>query len=417
MACYNNLMLSEDIKKITGSYLICINIPAYCDQDGRWYLPALWYKDLKEHLMYIEDLSIICPCTHVKPIDEVTPLGNENIFSRLRIVPLPAINRYIDPIKMFPVIVFRLWRAVKRADIVHVGIADWPIPFGWLAAPIAKLYRKKIVVIVESAPWRLKPGMKHTIKARLKAFIFETLGAWCVNQADLAIFTHEEYKASLMKNRTERGHVIHASWVDEDNMISDDYAKVIWREKRTYPAKELKLSYVGRLDVDKGVPVLLDAMKILSADNISINLDIVGEGEMLGECKKVSQDMNGAVKMRFLGIVPYGPELFEILRRYHAVVVPSISDEQPRILYDAFSQAVPVIASDTPGIVSCIKDTNTGVVVKRGDPAALADMIKWASQNIDILADMGLEALHVARELSHQKMHQKRSELLRNLLR
>jgi hypothetical protein len=36
-----------------------------------------------------------------------------------------------------------------------------------------------------------------------------------------------------------------------------------------------------------------------------------------------------------------------LLRGFDGALVPSLSDEQPRILYDAFSQAVPVIGSAT----------------------------------------------------------------------
>jgi glycosyltransferase involved in cell wall biosynthesis len=51
-----------------------------------------------------------------------------------------------------------------------------------------------------------------------------------------------------------------------------------------------------------------------------------------------------------LGEVRYGPDFFRLVRRFDAVLVPSVSDEQPRIIFDAFSQAVPVIGSDAGNI-------------------------------------------------------------------
>ena len=47
------------------------------------------------------------------------------------------------------------------ADIVHTGVAGWPIPLGWVVTPIAKIQRKFYLIICESAFWRLSPIPKN----------------------------------------------------------------------------------------------------------------------------------------------------------------------------------------------------------------------------------------------------------------
>ncbi|MFG6084298.1 glycosyltransferase [Paracoccus litorisediminis] len=47
--------------------------------------------------------------------------------------------------------------------------------------------------------------------------------------------------------------------------------------------------------------------------------------------------------------MPYGAEFLTLLRDYHAMIVATTGDEQSRVIYDANSRAVPVIATDTPG--------------------------------------------------------------------
>src|SRR5437763_3525524 len=54
--------------------------------------------------------------------------------------------------------------------------------------------------------------------------------------------------------------------------------------------------------------------------------------------------------LRLLDPVPPGAPFLALVRRYHALLLPSLSDEQPRVVLDAASQAVPAIASDTDGL-------------------------------------------------------------------
>ncbi|MEG4394568.1 hypothetical protein [Microcoleus sp. BROC3] len=53
------------------------------------------------------------------------------------------------------------------------------------------------------------------------------MNRWCVNNANLTIFTQSQYQQSLLTKRQERGHVIHASWIDEENIISEADAEEI----------------------------------------------------------------------------------------------------------------------------------------------------------------------------------------------
>ncbi len=49
-----------------------------------------------------------------------------------------------------------------------------------------------------------------------------------------------------------------------------------------------------------------------------------------------------SVRVSLLEPVSYGTFL-NLLRGFDAILVPSLSDEQPRPIFDAFSQAVPVL--------------------------------------------------------------------------
>jgi glycosyltransferase involved in cell wall biosynthesis len=236
-----------------------------------------------------------------------------------------------------------------------------------------------------------------------------------MSHTDLAIFTQEEYRQSLLPDGG--GHVIHASWIDEDVILSSQQFEQAWQQKMPANSGGIRVLYAGRLDVEKGVLVLLEAIKLISQKNIELELGILGTGMLAETCKTLSNSLNGSTCVRMLGTVPYGPPLFEVIRQFHLVVVPSISDEQPRIVYDAYSQGVPVLCTNTAGLRDCVFEGRTGRLVEPNNAGALGQALEEEAAAPKGLKSMGLTALDVARTMTHQRMHRDRQRLLFDLLR
>ena len=406
----------EFLEPITKRYLMVMNIRSTSDKKGDRYLDPMWAKDLTEHFKYLKDFTLASPSQQeTSPVNGIA-VSQEPSFSNVEFIDLPCPDSYKDAILTLPATVAQLWSAIDKADIVHSCVTGWPIPMGWLVTPIALIQRKFYVLVVESAPWRLEPGRTIKIKDRIIAYVSEIVNRWCINNANLTIFTQSEYQQSLLTKRQERGHVIHASWIDEENIISEADAAQIWHRKTSTSTKKLKLLFAGRLESSKGVLVLLEAMKILDDKKIAVNLDILGDGSLLNQCKTLSNQLQKSVNIQFLGTLPYSKEFFRLLQEYHAVVVPNLSNEQPRIVYDAYSQAVPVLGSNTDGLRDCIQNQTTGVIFNSNDPAALADSIEWSAQNLPALETMGKASRLEALSMTHQQMHRSRWQLLLNML-
>jgi glycosyltransferase involved in cell wall biosynthesis len=286
---------------------------------------------------------------------------------------------------------------------------------GWIAGPIALWQRKKLLIIVESAPWRIQPDSTANWRALLRSRIQEGIGRWLLRRTNLPIFTQDGYRQSMLAADADRGFVIPASWIDEEDVVSVEDAMSVWQDKLRSSSPRLRILYAGRLSDDKGLPVLLRSMRLLAENNLNIQLDILGEGALEAECRSVSHDLNGPTSVRILGTVAYGAPLFNRIREYHAVVVPSISDEQPRIVFDAYSQGVPVIASDTTGLRSCISEGISGLFFAPGDSIALAGLLRGLVGNPEQLECLGMNSIELARQMTHQKMHQDRACLIESL--
>jgi len=405
---------SLSFRPILGRYLlVTFCIPFYVDSQGRRYLDSLWVKDLIEHFKYLKNFTLASPCRYENPPEGAVLLDSDPAFANVQFIDLPVTSSIIDALRLLPRTISKLWKAVESADILHTGVAGWPIPEGWLLTPIVRLRRKFYLIIVESAFWRLAPSSPKSLKSRIRAYIVEQVNRWCVNNSDLSIFTQDQYRCSLLTRDPERGYVINASWIDEQIIISYAEATKNWDQKLSSYDGELHVLFAGRLTPGKGIPVLLEAIKFLSLKkDVSVRLDILGQGELLEECQKASQDSKSPVQIRVLGTVPYGTAFFNLLREYHAIVIPTVSDEQPRIIYDAYSQGIPVLGSNTDGIRNCVQDGETGKLITPNDPVALAALIQWASQNPSQLAKMGLKSINTALNLTHQEMHRRRWQIL-----
>ena len=163
---------------------------------------------------------------------------------------------------------------------------------------------------------------------------------------------------------------------------------------------KIKLLFAGRLTDEKGVRYLLEAASQFPSNS---SLSIVGEGPLLAEC-------GTAQHVLLLNPIPYGPEFFALLRHFDAVIVPSLSSEQPRIIFDAFSQAVPVLGSNTGGIREVVETETNGVLFPAGDANAIVEAINRFPR--ERLRKMGLQALEKARKFTHRGMHEERARII-----
>ena len=393
---------------IEEPYLLSVCVPVSIDHRGRRWTNELWAKDLELHLGYITDLTIACPVIKRQPQVGDVCLSNPP-FRSLKFVDLPYPRTYGAAFRSLPELVAKLWKATRKSSIVHSGFGSWPFAEGWFLTPIGKLQKKLVVTNVESSFWR-SDGPQVSWRKKLLSNAMEQLTRFTVRIADVRFFTSKAYAAEFLPEDAPCSYVVPATWVNEEWILSKQRADAAWDAKHD----TTRLIFAGRLVAEKGVEVLLKAID--EAKDAKLVITIIGEGPMRDQCVRATNEKHGSVSVRFLDPVPYGEPFLETLRSHDAVLIPSLSSEQPRLLFDAFSQSVPVIGSATGGICDLVEQGITGRLVPPGDPVALAEALNWASENRIELRTMGLAALAKGREATHPAMHKRRQEILLDAL-
>lgn len=88
-------------------------------------------------------------------------------------------------------------------------------------------------------------------------------------------------------------------------------------------------------------------------------------------------------------LVLHGPfdsgQLDEILDELDYLVVPSLIENYPTVVREAFARRIPVISSDAGGLPELVTDGVNGIVVAAGDPLALARALTRAQQDAPLL--------------------------------
>jgi glycosyltransferase involved in cell wall biosynthesis len=133
--------------------------------------------------------------------------------------------------------------------------------------------------------------------------------------------------------------------------------------------------YCGRLNLEKGVDLLLRAFARVLASRPRARLRILGGGprQPLLETLATRLGLGGAV--RFDGWSSFA-EVEMALAETWALVVPSIWPEPLGLTaIEAITRGVPVVASASGGLVETVEHGVSGFLVPRGDESSLADRL------------------------------------------
>ncbi|MBU1032928.1 MAG: glycosyltransferase family 4 protein [Patescibacteria group bacterium] len=135
----------------------------------------------------------------------------------------------------------------------------------------------------------------------------------------------------------------------------------------------LDILFVGRLDPDKGIDVLIRALRSLNPNDV--RLHIVGDNKT----KSGPRTPDAGRNILYYGALPHD-RVLEILDQKPLVVIPSlVYENQPTIILEALAAGCQVIASNVGGIPETLD--GAGWIIPAGDEQALANAIKHALTN------------------------------------
>ena len=197
-------------------------------------------------------------------------------------------------------------------------------------------------VFFERSRWRLD------IKTAQAAFVV------CISH-----FARSQVMAVTPVERWQDLHIVHCG-VDPSAY-----------DEPTDEAGRFRVLVVGRLDKEKGLPVLLDAAKIAHAQVPALRVDLIGDGPDRAALEDRVRKLGLDEVVRFLG--SKSPAIVrEELRVADLVVMSSFAEGLPVVLMEALAARTPVVSTNIMGVPELVRDRIAGRLVPPGDVDALA---------------------------------------------
>lgn len=139
------------------------------------------------------------------------------------------------------------------------------------------------------------------------------------------------------------------------------------------PVGQPRFAFVGRLGVEKGVDVLLDALALVHRERPEVTVEIVGDGPEKESLVARARSLGVAEAVTFSGALPPAG-VAQALAQAAALVLPSRREGLPSAALEALAVGRPVVASAVGGLPGLLEG-GRGLVVPPGDPRALADAL------------------------------------------
>ena len=153
-----------------------------------------------------------------------------------------------------------------------------------------------------------------------------------------------------------------------------------------------RLLFLSNLLVDKGVLVLLDALKILKDKGRKFACDFVGGETAAIDAKRFEEEVSrrGLDGVAFYKGKMYGTDKAKEFESADIFVLPSFNEAFPLVLLEAMQHGLPVVTTDVGGIADIVDDGKTGFLVACHDERMLADKVEALLSDKAMRREMGL---------------------------
>lgn len=296
------------------------------------------------------------------PADEV-----ENFIYPLRDDPIDIVvsgniikhgRRNYDPRKVLDII-----RICRRhdIDIIHTHLHK-----AVCAAVIARLFCRAKIVLHEHGAINHRGG-QYSLYRFLLRFMKHFVTRFIAVSKDIA--GHLRRNAGIPAGRIDLIY----NGIDSRKFVRDERTRRETRCKQGISEDDIVLGFVGRLDIVKGIDILLDAMGLLSQKYDNIRLLLCGDGKQRDVLGNQVAKLGLGQKVIFLG---FQEDVVGVLNAMDLAVLPSRDEAFPLAPIEFMYMGIPVACSGVGGLAEIVLHNQTGLVFDTNTAEGIAQMIE-----------------------------------------
>lgn len=234
-----------------------------------------------------------------------------------------------------------------------------------------------------------KHNRKMVIHLHGGLYLFEENKPWLINYLLNKVFGYDVPLIVLSDKEKEhickvyqRNHVYSLP-----NCIDTSVAKTFHRQENRGC---LRLMYLGRIEKNKGIDYILDALEVLDSQGVKFVFRLAGkenvEGEYIDRFKAALKD-----KFEYCGVVS-GKSKEDLLMDSDVFVMPSFYEGLPMALLECMSFGVVPVVTDVGSIGEYVKEGENGKIVKVRDTDTIVNAVLSLDKGRKLLARLSKEA-------------------------
>ncbi|MCE1255079.1 MAG: glycosyltransferase [Anaerolineae bacterium] len=185
------------------------------------------------------------------------------------------------------------------------------------------------------------------------------------------------------------------------------------REKYGIPLDKPVLAFVGRVDGEKKLDVLMKAVKL--SDREQVHLVIVGRGAAHEEMKRLAAELGIKNRVHFTGFVP-AEELPRVLNCIDIFAMPSEAELLSIATLEAMGCGKPVLAANSRALPELVEPGVNGYLFEPGNAHDAAKFIRILVDNVDQWPMMGASSLQKVQAHSIENMFKSYEDIYLSLI-
>jgi len=180
------------------------------------------------------------------------------------------------------------------------------------------------------------------------------------------------------------------------NDFERERVNLIRRKRKT------RIVSISRIDEGKGIRDIIEAAKIIKEKESNFEINLVGDGHLVGDYQRLVNSYKLDGKVKFLG---YMKNIREVLLTADIFVSASYSEGFPLTVVEAMACGLPVVVTGVGGVPEIVDDQVNGLVVEKGNPQQLEEALLLLMKNCKLRREYGREGREkVLEEFSIDRM-------------
>jgi glycosyltransferase involved in cell wall biosynthesis len=149
---------------------------------------------------------------------------------------------------------------------------------------------------------------------------------------------------------------------------------------------KIRIVSISRIDEGKGIRDIIEAAKIIRGKESNFEINLVGDGSLVGDYQRLVNSYNLDGEVKFLG---YMKNIREVLLTADIFVSASHNEGLGLNIIEAMICGLPVVVTGVGGVPEIVDDKVNGFVVDHGDPEQLGEALLFMMKNSKLRREYG----------------------------